>query len=174
MKVLIWRKITKWTSKSKRFWILSFADFNLFMNSKLHWLNFLCVFYKGYHLFCDPFVKSANLRVQYIWNDFLNEPVCEDYFGNFWAHFFKQNQHLCLFSTEPYNCMGFQSNLNLWKDTVTLGSFSWNLSRDLVALLQHKLHRSLPSITYPEKNMSLNVFVTLTVAQSGTNFYFSQ
>ena len=60
------------------------------------------------------------------------------------------------------------------KGAVTLGNFSCNLSRKFVAPLRHKLHGSLPGVTWPEMNMSRNVFVAVTVAQSRTEFYFSQ
>ena len=60
------------------------------------------------------------------------------------------------------------------KGAVTLGNFSCNLSRNCVAPLQHKLHESLPSVTCPDMNLSRNVFVAGTIAQSRPDFYFSQ
>ena len=50
----------------------------------------------------------------------------------------------------------------------------YNLSRNLVEPLRHKLHGSLRSVTYPEINVSRNVFVAVTVARSRTDFYFWQ
>ena len=61
--------------------------------------------------------------------------------------------------------------------SVTLGNLSCNLSGNFVESLQHKLHESyetLRSVTCPEMNLSRNIFVEATVAQSAINFYFSQ
>ena len=60
------------------------------------------------------------------------------------------------------------------KAAVTLGNFSYNLSRNLVEPLRHKLHGSLPSVTYPEINVSRNVFVAVTGARNRTDFYLWQ
>ena len=54
---------------------------------------------------------------------------------------------------------------------VTLSNFPCNLSRNL---LRCKLHQNLSSVTYRDSNLSRNVFVAASVAESRTWFYFSQ
>ena len=60
------------------------------------------------------------------------------------------------------------------KAAVTLGNFSFNLSRSFVASLRLKLYGSLPSVTCLGMNMPCNVFVAVTVTRSRSDFYFSQ
>ena len=44
----------------------------------------------------------------------------------------------------------------------------------LAILLRYKLHEKLPSVTYPEMNMSRNFFGAAIVARRRRRFYFSQ